>query len=126
MNKFVLSLGSNSEDREYQMDLAFRHLKSAFDGVESSAIYETDALNGKDAPYLNSVVVGFTNMEYNEMVECMKKWEKQCGRTSDSKHKGIIPIDIDVVVWNNTIVRDKDYNMPYFIRGYQELSTENN
>ena len=105
------------------MDLAFSHLKSVFDKVESSEIYETEALNGKDAPYLNSVVVGFTNMGYDETVEYMKKWEKQCGRTSDSKLKGIVPIDIDVVVWNETIVRPKDFEMSYFTRGYQQLFT---
>ena len=123
MNKFVLSLGSNSGDRQHQMDLAFSHLKSVFNDVESSAIYETDALNGKDAPYLNSVIVGYTNMSYDETVDYMKQWEKNCGRTSESKLKGIIPIDIDVVVWNETIVRPKDFEMSYFTRGYQQLFT---
>ena len=123
MNKFILSLGSNSDDRQSQMDLAFSHLKSVFDKVESSEIYETEALNGKDAPYLNSVIVGYTNMSYDETVDYMKQWEKNCGRTSESKLKGIIPIDIDVVVWNETIVRPKDFEMSYFTRGYQQLFT---
>lgn len=126
MNKFVLSLGSNSDDRQSQMDLAFSHLKSVFDDVESSAIYETEALNGKDAPYLNSVIVGYTNMGYDETVDYMKQWEKNCGRTSESKLKGIIPIDLDVVVWNDVIVREKDFIMPYFTRGYMQLLSEKN
>ena len=55
MVKLVISLGSNSHDRQCQMDFAIRHLKSILKNVLVSSIYETPAINGKDAPYFNAV-----------------------------------------------------------------------
>lgn len=121
MNRVVISIGSNSEDCQTQMELAIQCLKSAFSNVTASAAYETPALNGKDAPYLNAVAVGETEMTFEEATAFLKQWEKSCGRTPESKLKGVIPIDLDIVVWNNEIMREKDYSYSFFTQGYNQL-----
>ena len=121
MNKVVISIGSNSEDCKIQMESAIQHLKSTFSNVVASTAYETLALNGKDASYLNAVAVAETDMTFDDATMILKQWEKTCGRTPESKLKGIIPIDLDIVVWNNEVVREKDYSYSFFTQGYNQL-----
>ena len=121
MSRVIISIGSNSQDRHFQMNEAILHLKSKFETVTVSNIYESEALNGKDAPYLNAVAVGETEMTFEEATAFLKQWEKSCGRTPESKLKGVIPIDLDIVMWNKEIVREKDYNYSFFTQGYNQL-----
>ncbi len=121
MNTLAISLGSNSKDRSIQMENAVLYLKSIFDGVSCSTIYETQALNGKDAPYLNAVAVANTDLSIVEATKLLKDWECKCGRTIESKLMGSIPIDLDIVVWNGEVVRDKNFSCDFFTRGYFQL-----
>ena len=43
----------------------------------------------------------------------MKAMEKRLGRMSDSKQKGKIPIDIDLLLWNGTILKPADWEKEY-------------
>lgn len=122
MNTLVIGIGSNSADRQQQMTEAMKHLKTLFCDVRVSSIYETPALNGKDASYLNAVAIANTDMELLEATSALKIWEKQCGRTPESKLQGSIPIDLDIVVWNDVVLREKDFSYSFFTKGYKELT----
>ena len=50
-----------------------------------------------------------------------KKWEKQCGRDEEAKKHGIVPIDLDIVIWNDTVLRPKELSRDYFITGYRQI-----
>ncbi len=121
MNTFIIAIGSNSRDRQWQMEQAIERLKEKFKNESVSSIYECSADNGKDAPYLNAVMVASTSMSLEETNSYLKQWEVLCGRTPASKLEGVIPIDLDIIVWNNEIIRQKEFNKPYFARGYHEL-----
>ena len=121
MNCVIVSLGSNSSDRLIQIEVAISHLKSLFENVSVSTIYESEALNGTDFPYLNAVAIFQTQYTIEHVNVLLKEWEKQSGRTFESKLKGSIPIDLDIVVWNGNIVRQSDFSYPFFMRGYNEL-----
>ena len=126
MNTFAISLGSNSKDRSIQMNDAIQYLNSIFVDVLCSTIYETQALNGKDAPYLNAVAVANTHLSIVEATKLLKEWEIQCGRTTESKLIGSIPIDLDIVVWNGEVVREKDFSCDFFTQGYLQLVPSGN
>ncbi len=126
MNTLAISLGSNSKDRSIQMNDAVQYLNSIFVGVLCSTIYETQALNGKDAPYLNAVAVANTHLSIVEATKLLKEWESQCGRTTESKLIGSIPIDLDIVVWNGEVVRVKDFSCDFFTQGYFQLVPSEN
>ena len=121
MNIVIISLGSNIHDRYIQMERAISYLKSEFERVSVSTIYESEALNGKDASYLNAVAIFQTEYNIQSVTKLLKEWENQCGRTPDSKLKGLIPIDLDIVVWNGKIIRQLDFSYPFFSQGYNEL-----
>ena len=56
----------------------------------------------------------------------MKEIETQQGRTSLSKQTGIIPIDIDIVVWNDEVMRPRDLQHEYMQKGLRMLGIEIN
>ncbi len=120
-NSLIVGIASNSKDRRWQIEQAIERLKSKFKNESVSGIYETTADNGRDAPYLNAVMAATTSMSLEETISYLKQWEALCGRTPASKLEGVIPIDLDIVVWNNEIVRPEDFNKPYFTRGYHQL-----
>lgn len=124
MNVAVLSLGSNSPDKEQQMRNAVKQMKHLFNSVAISDFYEVPAFNGKDAPYLNAVMVVSTAMSINDVNSLLKRWEVKCGRTPESKQKGIVPIDLDIVMWNSEVIRPVDYSRSYVSIGIAQLLAE--
>ena len=121
MNVALLSLGSNSSDKEQQMRNAVKQMEHLFSSVVVSDFYEVPAFNGKDAPYLNSVMVVSTTMAIDEVNLLFKSWESECGRTPESKQKGVVPIDLDIVMWNSEVVRPVDYSRSYVSMGIAQL-----
>ncbi|MBQ9076602.1 MAG: 2-amino-4-hydroxy-6-hydroxymethyldihydropteridine diphosphokinase [Muribaculaceae bacterium] len=121
MNNLILSIGANSPDREWQMAQAVKRMKQLFKKTVVSEIYEVPAHNGVDAPYLNAVMVASTTMNMEDVTVALKQWETLCGRTPASKQQGVIPIDLDIVVWNDEVVRPVDYSRNYVSTGIARL-----
>lgn len=121
LNSCTISIGSNTEDREFQINKAIDYLGNHLSECRFSSVYETEACNGRDKPYLNAVAHGFTSVTYEALVKFLKKWESDCGRTAVESCEGIIPIDLDIVIWNGIIKRQRDFDRLYFNKGYREL-----
>lgn len=121
MTPCTISLGSNTDDREYQIDQAINGLGAYLSRCSVSEIYETEALNGKDSPYLNAVIHGFTSHSTEEVNAYLKQWEADHGRTLEEKAEGKVRIDLDLVIWDCRILRPDDFGRHYFNRGYREL-----
>ncbi|MCM1354945.1 MAG: 2-amino-4-hydroxy-6-hydroxymethyldihydropteridine diphosphokinase [Staphylococcus sp.] len=120
-NSCTIGLGSNTPDREYQITKAIEHLCGYFNKCSVSSVYETPAINGKDPSYMNAVVHGYTGHDRDNIVKYLKEWEKESGRTPMHTAEGLITIDLDLVIWNEHIVRPKDFERLYFNKGYREL-----
>lgn len=123
-NKLVIGIGSNSADKNVQMNLAAQWLSEQLTGMKMSSIYSTPALGGLGDDYLNAVVVGTTTLGADDFNSLAKEYEKSAGRTSESKRNHIVPIDIDIVMLNGKIIREKDFNCYFFQRGYKQLTSE--
>lgn len=122
MNNIVLSIGSNTDDKDQKMKLCIEWLETHLFHSTVSKIYCTKATNGKDPDYLNAVLSGNSNLEFEEYNQTLKKYEAQQGRTPDCKITGKVPIDIDIVMWNNDIIRKWDFRQPYFQIGWNEIN----
>lgn len=117
-----LSLGSNIACREEKILDAAHVLQSLLDDMRVSELYVTPALNGRDPDYMNAVVSGVTSVDSDVLCAACKEIERQLGRSPLSKQRGEVEIDIDVVVWDDDILRPADFSRSYFIRGYRQLS----
>ena len=121
MNTLVLSIGSNSRDRAWQMRHCIAWLNHILSSVKVSSVYKSVAVNNRDTDYLNAVMIASTKKGLEDISALMKQYETVCGRTPASKLQGEIPIDIDIVLWNNDVIRQRDFAQQYFQRGWQEL-----
>lgn len=117
-----LSLGSNIAGREEKILKAAHELRSLLDDMRVSDPYVTSALNGRDPDYMNAVVSGLTSVDSDVLSAACKDIERRLGRSPLSKQRGEVEIDIDVVVWNDDILRPADFSRSYFMRGYRQLS----
>lgn len=121
MEPCTIGLGSNTPDREYQIEQATEFILGILQNCSCSAVYESSPYNGKDAPYLNAVIHGLSPLAQDELVKKLKEWESNHGRTQMKTFEGIIPIDLDLVIWDSRILRPQDFERHYFNVGYRQL-----
>lgn len=113
-NRIILSLGSN-KDRERNMDLATELLQDIFPDIRFSERIETEpygSLTGS-ALFLNQVAIADTPLTAEEIIRQFKEIEKQIGRQPEDKSLGAISIDIDLLVWNDIILKPDDWQREY-------------
>jgi len=121
-NKILISLGSN-KDREQNMDEAVKKLYHLFDYICFSEGYYTQPVpeNQQEDSYLNRVAVAFTDKEPEEIIAMFKQIEEELGRTPEDKKTKSIPIDIDLLKWNEKVLKEEDMQQPYVIQGFELL-----
>ena len=117
----TIGVGSNSADREERVNRAIEQVSKFLTRCSVSSVYESDAINGKDAPYLNAVIHGLSPVNSTALVKFLKDWEIQEGRGQDDVAKGEVSIDLDLVIYESRILRPKDFERHYFNIGYREL-----
>ena len=104
-NNVILCLGSNT-DCEANLKSAASLLRAYFGSIRFSEAIYTEPIGLSDSGlFLNQVAVAGTNASLEEVRRAVKAMEKRLGRMSDSKQKGKIPIDIDLLLWNGTILK---------------------
>lgn len=110
----LLCLGSNSESR-YHLKNAEVALNKSLPGIYWGEIIETKA-EGDTAglpPYLNRLALLHTSLEINDLKQLFKQVEKENGRMEESKKNGIVPLDIDLLAYDNQILKPKDLEKEY-------------
>lgn len=122
MNKIVLCIGSNSEDRTNNVKLGLDIISTVLCNLQESRIYETPPVKGRGNSYANAVIKGDTLSGYEELVEFTKRQELIFGRDEQARLRGEVPIDIDIVIWNDVILRPRDFKQSFFKMGYNELT----
>ena len=124
LNKIILSLGSN-QDQEKNMAEAVRILRNQFVSIAfSNSVYtEPIGLTGS-APFLNRVADAYTSEQPDEIKHLLKRTEYELQRMPDDKNFGIVPIDIDLLQWNELILKPDDLRRYYIIEGIRALENE--
>lgn len=113
MNKVLLSIGTN-EDRESNLTLCHQFLDNIFtdicySGTSVTMPYGTTYKND----FLNQLAIIYTDKDKEEVKCLLKSIEKDMGRNNADKKHGIVKIDIDLVIWNNTILKPEDFKRSY-------------
>lgn len=122
MATYVIGIGSNAKGKLENVRDAIAWIDTIFYNVKSSSIYTTPATNGKDEDYANAVVKCDSDDELPIIQRRLKEYEQACGRTKESKIKGIVPIDLDIVICDNEKLRPRDYNAEYFLIGWRQIN----
>ncbi len=113
----IICLGANDGDREKAVVKALEWLGKYLRPMKSSPLYETPDSHGGPKRYVNAVCRGVTSLSLKELEAATKEYEKSNGRDALARSQGIVPIDMDVVVFDNKVIREKDSRASYFLAG---------
>lgn len=113
MNKALLSIGTNM-DREANLALCHEKLDSLFAGISYSKTSVTPpyGMVYKD-DFLNQLAIIYTTKTKDEVYEILKIVEKQIGRNNTDKAQGKVKIDIDLIIWNDEVLKPADLSRSY-------------
>lgn len=114
INHAFLLLGSNLGNRKLYLNAAIQLIQARCGTIQqASSIYETAAWGKLHQPkYLNQVVVIDTFLSPFQLLNRLKKIEKQLGR----KHKNLLAnrvIDIDILLYNDIVFQTKQLQIPH-------------
>ncbi|MCU1303974.1 MAG: 2-amino-4-hydroxy-6-hydroxymethyldihydropteridine pyrophosphokinae [Candidatus Sulfotelmatobacter sp.] len=114
MRKTVyLSLGSNVGDRAAQLFAAQIRLKAIGTVSAVSSFYETEPVEFTSQPwFLNCAVAMETNNTPQQLMATLLRVEEEMGRRRVQK-KGPRTIDIDILLFGDTIVDSADLTIPH-------------
>ena len=113
--KYFLSLGSNINAEE-NLEFAFKELKKILSNVKSSSIHQTKAEGFEGDNFLNSVVCGNSELDFNDLNKKLKLIEDIAGRNRDAPKFSARTLDIDIVLQiddNDDILFESDEVQKY-------------
>ena len=113
MNKALISIGSN-ENKNVNIEQCRELLNLTFGSVDYSKTSIT-------APYgqiyredfLNQLAVINTDKEQVEIQFLLKDIEHKLGRSTFDKETGRVVIDLDLVIWNDKVLKPEDLRRKY-------------
>ena len=113
--KYFLSLGSNINAEE-NLEFAFKELKKVLSNIKSSSIHQTKAEGFEGDDFLNSVVCGNSELDFNDLNKKLKLIEDIAGRNRDAPKFSARTLDIDIVLQiddNDDILFESDEVQKY-------------
>lgn len=60
-------------------------------------------------------------MPVGELERLSKQFEISLGRDAQARTRGDVPVDIDIVVFDGKIMRERDFESEFFRIGYMEI-----
>lgn len=124
MHRFTLLLASN-EDPHTHMAKAKASLDAYFNDtliwsrIHESSPYGVMALDA--LPYLNAVCQGRTSQDLEAFIGWLKALETSMGRRRGVAAKGRVTLDLDVVTWDDVVLRPVDAERSYYLTCMADL-----
>lgn len=97
------------------IECAVMELRAHFISIYFSDMVETepDGDFPKDKPFINQVAIGYTDYEAEELIALFKEIEQLFGRSAENDKNHLIPIDIDLLLWNGQTLKPEDMRRKY-------------
>lgn len=113
MNTLLISMGSN-DNSETNMELCRILLSKLFEPITYSETSTTEPFGDHyQSHFLNQLALAQTHKNKEDVEKELKLLEIKLGRTVEDKSKGLIKIDVDLIKWNDTILKDEDWKRNY-------------
>lgn len=110
----AIGLGSNLGDRESRILEAIRALRASLDGIRVSPIFETDPVHVEEQPaFLNACCIGATSLTARQLLSTFHDLERSLGRKSDGVRFGPRVIDVDLLLFGDRTIDEKDLVVPH-------------
>ena len=116
MSRAFIGLGSNEGDRLANLSRAAKLLgeRPGIRLVKMATILETEPVGGPpQGPYLNTVVEIETTLGPRELFDAAKAIEVELGRRPSKERWAPRPIDLDVLLVDDTVLAEPDLLIPH-------------
>ena len=121
MHTCLLCLGSNIE-ASTNLSTARNTLLSHFPHIRFSEEMVTEAIgNGFLSPFHNQVASLETSLPAEQVRTILKSIEQMQGRLPEEKAQGIVKLDIDLLTYDDIILKPKDMERKFIIEGMESL-----
>lgn len=125
MHNILIALGTNViADRIRFVETC---LEQSFEEVRFTQTIPTEPIGErfKGKQFFNAVMAGKTFMARNEVVEQLKRIEQLAGNTQDKRNMGVVEADIDLLMYDDEKLHEKDWQRPYIKELVEELRITN-
>ena len=121
LNTAVIAVGSNIEPYK-NVRKAKKVIQESHDLIDSSKFILTEPIGFKEQPeFLNGSLLIKTVMNFEELRSWLSKVENSIGRVRTSNKFGPRTIDLDIVVWNNSIIDDDVYKRQFLLDSIKQI-----
>jgi len=113
--KVYLGLGSNMGVRHENIARACELLARHLTEIKAASLYETAPQDVLDQPpFLNTVVVGRTELDAITLLDSLHSIENALGRDRRTeRRKGPRPIDIDLLLYGSAVIAGERLEVPH-------------
>ena len=108
----VIALGSNLCDREWYLRRAIEELRHVISIVRVSSIIETDPVDAPPPKFLNAVVLGYTHLSPEELLDKLQEIEARLGRRRTTRNAPRT-IDLDLILHGAHVRRTARLTLPH-------------
>ena len=115
MNRVFLGLGSNQGDRLAYLSRAVQAL-GALPGTrvcQMAPMYDTEPVGPPQPRYLNTVVELDTSLSPLELLDAVKRLERELGRAPTAERWGPRIIDLDIVLYEQLVMDTPHLTIPH-------------
>lgn len=121
MGVYLICIGSNY-NKERNILFARTQLSAVFPSIRYGDELHTEPIKiNNPETFLNQMAIFTTSLTMDEVSAKLKEMESLAGRTPENKQKQQIPLDIDILMYNDTVIRPEDMKREYVIQGIQSL-----
>ena len=121
MHSCLICIGSNYNRKENLL-LARRRLTALFPSSRFTGEQETRPLFFRNpALFSNQVARFYTDADAERVVKELKTIEKEAGREKEDKKREKVCLDIDLLVFDNRVLKPEDLKRDYILKGLEEL-----
>jgi 2-amino-4-hydroxy-6-hydroxymethyldihydropteridine diphosphokinase len=110
--KFILALGTN-DNQEMNMFLAEHLLKKMLPKIVFTRPIWTKPIDLTSDNFLNEMAFGYTSHGTSQMERAIKHIERKCGCIKGERTKGVVRMDIDILLIGNEKYHVADWDRDY-------------
>ena len=90
--------------------------------IHFGEMMETEAVgSGFHSPFSNQLAKFSTTLSPDSVRDLFKELERRSGRIPEDKAQGVVKLDIDLLVFDNKILKPEDMEREYIRRGMSVL-----
>ena len=117
----LLCMGSNT-DRLKHLSEARKALTATFPDVCFGRLMETEAIgSGFYSPFSNQLASFTTTLLPDAIHAFFKQLERCSGRMPDDKAKGIVKLDVDLLMFDSEVLKPEDMQREYICKGMEDF-----